>query len=152
MKPRRADEREPRSERVAGEIGAAISRVRRLLWSKADQRLSVHGGSMLTWTVLDNLERYGPRSQSEIALAIAQHPTGLSRLLDELELAAFVSRSRDKADRRRVLVQITRRGRTRLTAGRSAVIAAVEEGLGPLDQRERAVLSGLLAKLLLPAT
>jgi len=103
---------------------------------------------MLVFSVLNHLERLGPCSQNELAQAIAQHPTGLSRLLEELDADGLVTRQRDPADRRRVRVDATRRGRALLAGGRPAVTAAVEQALHPLLPAERESLRALLRKLL----
>lgn len=129
------------------EIGRGIMRVRRQILTEGSRRLEERGEQLLPWQVLNFLDRCGPSSQAELALGTGQHPTGLSRLLDELEKAGHVRRKRDTADRRRVVVGPTAAGLVRLRHGRPAMHAAVEQVLAPLDARGRKALRDLLTRL-----
>jgi MarR family transcriptional regulator, lower aerobic nicotinate degradation pathway regulator len=129
------------------ELGRLLSRARRALWSGSARRLEARGESVLAWQLLNQLQRWGPATQREIAERAAQHPTGVSRLLDELERGGYVRRHRDPADRRKVRVQITPPGIARLEQSRPQVTAAVDEVLGPLTLAERQALRSLLGKI-----
>jgi len=129
------------------EVGRLLFRVRRALWTAAAGRLEARGESVLAWQLLNQLQRGGPGTQREIAERTAQHPTGVSRLLDELERGRYVRRSRDSADRRKVRVEITPRGIARLEQSRPQVLAAVDQVLRPLSLAERDSLRALLEKL-----
>ncbi len=139
-------ERPPAS--LPEEIASGIVRVRRRMIAEADRRLGKRGESVLTWQVLSALERRGPSVQNELAQHIGQHPTGMSRLLEELEQARLVRRARDPSDRRKVVVAPTARGRSFLEQGRPLVDAAVEEVLAPLARAERRTLRDLLWRML----
>lgn len=130
------------------EIASGIVRVRRRMMAEADRRLGERGESVVTWQVLSALQRCGPSAQNELAQHIGQHPTGMSRLLEELEQARLVRRARDRVDRRKILVEPTARGRTFLKQGRPLVDAAVEEVLAPLALAERRTLRDLLWRML----
>ena len=119
---------------LAEEIASGIVRIRRRLVAEADRRLAERGKTVLAFQVLSALQRRGPSAQSELAEDIGQHPTGLSRLLEELEHARLVRRARDRADRRKIVVELTARGRALLAQGRPLVNAAVEEVLAPLGR------------------
>jgi MarR family 2-MHQ and catechol resistance regulon transcriptional repressor len=134
--------------RLAEDVGRAIFRARRLLWSRAAGRLEARGESILAFQMLNQLQRTGPANQGEIALAIGQHPTSVSRLLDELERGGFVRRSRERSDRRRLRVAITPLGGARLAQMRPEVLGAVEEVLHPLGTGERRALAALLEKVI----
>lgn len=123
-------------------------RVRKRMIAEADRRLGERGETVVTWQVLSALQRCGPSAQNELAQHIGQHPTGMSRLLEELEQARLVRRARDRTDRRKMLVEPTARGRTFLEVGRPLVDAAVEEVLAPLDRAERRTLRDLLWRVL----
>src|SRR6266436_1600073 len=129
------------------ELGRLVFGARRALWSAAAGRLEARGESVLAWQLLNQLQRCGPGTQREIADRAAQHPTGVSRLLEELERGGHVRRSRDRTDRRKVRVQITPLGSARLEESRPEVLAAVDEVLRPLDPAEREALRTLLDKL-----
>lgn len=129
------------------ELGRLLSRARRALWSGAARRLEARGESVLAWQLLNQLQRSGPVTQREIAERAAQHPTGVSRLLEELERGGYVRRHRDRSDRRKVRVEITSSGTARLEQSRPEVMTAVDEVLGPLTVAERQVLRSLLDKI-----
>ncbi len=133
---------------TTAEIASGIVRVRRRMIAEADRRLGKRGESVLTWQVLSALERRGPSVQNELAQHIGQHPTGMSRLLEELEQARLVRRTRDPSDRRKVVVAPTARGRSFLEQGRPLVDAAVEEVLAPLARAGRRTLRDLLWRML----
>jgi DNA-binding MarR family transcriptional regulator len=134
--------------RLAEDVGRAVFRVRRLLWSRAAGRLESRGESILAFQMLNQLQRTGPANQGEIGAAIGQHPTSASRLLDELERGGFVRRSRERSDRRRLRVAITPSGAARLAQMRPEVLGAVEEVLRPLAAGERRALAALLEKVI----
>ena len=77
---------------------------------------------------------------SELAFAADLSPAGATELLDELEVAGLVRRTRSATDRRVVLTSLTDRGR-----------ALVEERRASFEPRFRAALSGFSEKELLTA-
>ena len=133
---------------VREEIGRSLNRVRRLLLKEAGLRLLQRGEPLLTFQVLNHLGRCGPGTQSELAAGTGQHPTGMSRLLDELENAELVRRTRDPQDRRKIRVAVTAAGRARLRKGGPAVQDAIEAVLAPLGAKDRRLLRDLLRRLL----
>ena len=133
---------------LSEEIASGIVRVRRRLVAEADRRLAQRGESVLAFQVLSAVIRNGPMAQHELAQHIGQHPTGMSRLLDDLEQARLVRRARDRSDRRKILVDATARGRASVEHGRPLVDAAVEEVLAPLGREERRTLRDLLWRML----
>ncbi|HMC35819.1 MAG TPA: MarR family transcriptional regulator [Myxococcales bacterium] len=144
----RAGAPQPRGARwLNEEVGRLLFRARRALWSAAAGRLEAHGESVLAWQLLNQLQRCGPGTQREIAERAAQHPTGVSRLLEDLERGGYVRRSRDPADRRKVRVEITALGIARLEDSRPEVLTAVDQVLRPLSLAERDALRALLDKL-----
>ena len=133
---------------LSEEIASGIARVRRRLIAEADRRLSERGETVLAFQVLSALQRRGRAAQNELAEHIGQHPTGVSRLLEELEQAGLVRRARDRSDRRRIQAEPTERGRAFLEHGRPLVDAAIEEVLAPLARAERRTLRDLLWRML----
>jgi len=133
---------------LSEEIASGIARVRRRLIAEADRRLSERGETVLAFQVLSALQHRGRAAQNELAEHIGQHPTGVSRLLEELEQAGLVRRARDRSDRRKILVEPTARGRAFLEHGRPLVDAAIEEVLAPLARAERRTLRDLLWRML----
>jgi DNA-binding MarR family transcriptional regulator len=136
-----------RSQSLTEELGMLIAQTRRRVWTTASRRLEEAGDSYLAWLLLAHIRRSGKLTQSEIATLTAQHPAGVSRLLDELEREGCVSRRRDPGDRRRVYVVISPRGKRRVEARLPDVIQAVDLALGPLSESERRRLRDLLRKV-----
>ena len=134
---------------LAEELGMLIAKARRMVWTNAGRRLDGAGESMLTWQVLALLVRAGKRNQTEVAIALGQHPAGVSRLLDDLEEHGLVARARDAHDRRRVYVDVTAHGRRRYQAMLPEVVLGVEQALDPLSEAERRALRDLLRKIVL---
>jgi DNA-binding MarR family transcriptional regulator len=124
-----------------------IFKVRKLVFAAAARRLDDAGESMLAWQVLAVLIRGGKRTQTEVGVALAQHPAGVSRLLDDLEKQGYVARSRDSVDRRRVLVEATPLGQRRFRSILPEVMRGVDQALDPLTDAERRVLRDLLRKV-----
>src|SRR6266480_5658817 len=93
--------------------------------------------------VLDEL-RQGPMSQQALADRVGVDPTKLVGLLNDLEGRHLVLRRRDPVDRRRHIVENSRKGEAQVDAALGAAAAAEDELLGALDSEQRAQLRELL--------
>jgi DNA-binding MarR family transcriptional regulator len=129
-------------------VGSLLARSRRLVFQKARRRLEDLGESIFVWRLLAYLADEGPASQTELADAVAQHPASISRLLDDVERDGLVHRSRDDADRRRVVVELTPKGKQKYLDLYEEAMSVVEEALQPLDAHEQEQLAGLLEKMI----
>jgi DNA-binding MarR family transcriptional regulator len=136
-----------RTGSLTQDLGMLIAQTRRRVYKNASRRLEEAGESYLLWKILAHLAREGQLTQSELAMLTAQHPAGVSRLLDELEKQGYVSRRRDPVDRRRVHVLLSARGMRRFEARLPDVIEAVDQALRPLSESERRLLRDLLRKV-----
>lgn len=65
-------------------------------------------------SVLGRLDREGPLTASDLAVAERVRPQSMAQTVSELEAAGLIGRRPDKDDRRRVLIDLTARGRERL--------------------------------------
>ena len=96
--------------------------------------------------ILQCVRAWGPISQRELSDVIGIDPGDIVSIVDVLELAGFVTRTRDADDGRRRNLTLTPEGGA-ATAQLDAIAAEVlEVVLAPLSKRERAVLERLLAK------
>jgi DNA-binding MarR family transcriptional regulator len=102
--------------------------------------------------VLLTLRRQGPpysASPSYLADALGLTRGALSARLAAIEQAGLISRTTDKADRRRVHVQLTAAGHAALEEHARAEEQGESSLLAPLTEDEKQVLAGLLRKLVL---
>lgn len=129
------------------EVAQLIVRARRSVWHSAARRLTDVGESMLLWQVVSHLSRAGECNQRELADAIAQHPAGVSRVLEELEERGFAVRQRDPKDRRAHVVALTAAGRRFREKLAPAVECGMQEALAGLSSAELRTLKQLLSKI-----
>jgi DNA-binding MarR family transcriptional regulator len=140
------------SRSLVEELGMLIGRTRRIVWTNAARQLEASGETVLAWQLLSHLVREGKSTQTALAGAVAQHPAGVSRLLDELEKQRYVVRQRDPSDRRRMYVEASARGKRRFQEGLPEIVAAVDQALEPLRESERRLLRDLLRKVAGPVS
>ena len=133
---------------LAEELYRLVGRSRRLLWMSAARSLEARGRSIFTWQVLCYLVRNGATTQRDLAYANAQHPAGISRLLEELESEKLIRRAADPNDRRKLLVEPTAKGRAWLEAETPDVMSAVDIAMRELSRPQREDLRALLERLL----
>jgi MarR family transcriptional regulator, lower aerobic nicotinate degradation pathway regulator len=89
----------------------------------------------------------GAMSQQALGAALDIDASNLVALLNELEADSLISRRRDPDDRRRHVVEISKRG-TKLVGEVESAAAEVEDRFfAALDDDERAALEDLLARV-----
>jgi DNA-binding MarR family transcriptional regulator len=86
--------------------------------------------------------------QQELAEALCMDANNVVLLLNELEDLGYVARLRNPHDRRRHLVEITKRGASALRGAERAQETIEDEVLQALDPDERATLWKLLTRAL----
>jgi DNA-binding MarR family transcriptional regulator len=128
---------------TSGEIGSMVllTRLSRLVYKAASEdALGMKLKAYVTLTTLRN----GPMPQQELCISMHLDPNNCVLLLNEMEAAGHVRRSRDPADRRRHIVEITGEGRRALARADEALNEVEGQVLGNLSADERATLRGLL--------
>lgn len=110
-------------------------------------RLGQRGLRLWHLAVLAALDDFGPQSQRDVGARFGIHASDMTKVVDELAERDLVSRERDPADRRRVVVALTGAGRTTLVTLRDDAAAVQDEVLAPLTAQERDVLHGLLLRV-----
>ena len=129
---------------LASDLRVVLGQLMRRL--RAEHRFPLSHG-----TVLGRLDRDGPQSVSELAVAERVRPQSMAQTVGDLEADGLVTRRPDPDDRRRALVELTTQGRATLLADRAQregwLARAISEELSPadLDVLESAV--GLLRLL-----
>jgi DNA-binding MarR family transcriptional regulator len=97
--------------RLASDLRPVLGQLVRRL--RAEHRFPLSQGS-----VLGRLDREGPRSTSDLAVAERVRPQSMAQTLTDLEGDGLIGRRPDPDDRRRVLIELTDAGREALRADR----------------------------------
>ena len=108
-------------------------------------RLAALGLRMWHMAVLAALADFGPHAQRELSHRLNVDPSDMAKVIDQL--ADHVERTRDTADRRRVVVSLTASGRELLTRLLRETAAVDDTLLAGLTLAERDQLHGLLLKV-----
>lgn len=96
-------------------------------------------------TVLTMLEDQGPVTQKDIRQQLGVKPGSASELISKLEAKECLVRSRDEADRRKVVLTLTEKGRRIARFHRARPAQTLLSGL---TEQEQKTLTQLLCKLL----
>jgi DNA-binding MarR family transcriptional regulator len=97
--------------------------------------------------VLKQLQAIGSCSQGELADALGIDYSNLASVTGELYRRGLIERSRDEADRRRYVVELTVEGRQLLADADTAIGAGEEDMLAALGEAEREQLWELLRRM-----
>lgn len=132
-------EQVPMSTLLAGLGRDATARVRRAIRPL--------GLGAQQYLVLDQLQALGQASQAELADALGIDRSNLAAIAAELADRKLVARARDAGDRRRYVLRLTRTGERLLRRTDSAIAAAEDDLLAPLEPEQRRQLYRLLRQL-----
>lgn len=130
---------------------ARILRAARLVELELDEVFSRFGMSRGEFDVLASLRRAGTpyrRNPSDLSASLLLSTGAMTNRIDRLERAGLVRRLPDPADRRGILVELTRRGRGVVDRTLTSHVANEERILARLSGNERRALANLLRKLL----
>src|SRR3954452_9662911 len=103
-----------------------------------------HNLSPRQFHLLGLLHDHGPIGQRDLATLMDIDRSSLVLLLNTLESDGYISRARDKDDRRRHVVSLTRRGKKQLDRAAQAQRDVEDELFAILTTRERDQLRELL--------
>jgi DNA-binding MarR family transcriptional regulator len=96
---------------------------------------------------LMELRDRGELTQQSLCGLLHLDPTNLVAILNELEQRGYATRRRDPEDRRRHLVEISKRGLAVLQKASAAMDGVEDELLDGLDRTQRKQLEGLLTSI-----
>jgi DNA-binding MarR family transcriptional regulator len=111
-----------------------------------------YGINRTDWDVLASLRRIGRpyhRSPTELYRALMRTSGGITHIVDRLADDGLVERIPDPADRRGLLVRLTRKGRALVDRAGPTHRDTERRMLAPLTKYEQAELARLLRKLLI---
>src|ERR1700716_748631 len=95
---------------------------------------------------LQLLSEQGPASQQGLADALSLDPSNVVGLLNELEERGLITRRRDRADRRRHIVELSTLGEDELALAYARLSDVEDDLLSALSTGERATLYELLVR------
>jgi DNA-binding MarR family transcriptional regulator len=124
-----------------------IARVARVVRQRFEQVLTPLGLRQRHVVALSYLRGHGPTAQQQLADRLHMDASSMVCLLNELEENELVVRHRDRTDRRRGIVELSRQGESALRDVDQALQVVEEEVLTQLESSERGTLRRLLAKL-----
>jgi DNA-binding MarR family transcriptional regulator len=133
----------------AQEAVIALLRTASVVSRRYARLVEPHGLSLAQYNVLRILRGAGTDGLPTLAIRDRMIDEGstVTRLLDKLEQAGFVSRDRSRPDRRQVLCRITTSGEALLAALDPAMDRADTESMAVLDDAQMAHLIELLASV-----
>lgn len=153
LAPRRVDRRQfasefPSGDATATECAQNLIRTARLFMDADLRGLRRHGLSIPARILLATLDgAAGQLTQSAIGERLLITGASVTSLVDTLERRGLVTRTRDRTDRRVVLVELTAEGRAAVDAFLPEVTALHAAEFSVLDEAEREQLVVLLAKV-----
>lgn len=126
-----------------------LTRINRLLQNHADHNMPADALSPPQVWFLKRLHDAGaPQPVSFCADGVISSRSNATQMVDRLQSEGLVSRVRNPADRRSVLVELTESGRQRLRAGHDFLESMAIDLLAPLTPAERDEVIAVLEKIL----
>lgn len=99
------------------------------------------------WAALSRLLQMGPLSQNLLGRETGMDAATIKGVVDRLVRDGLLETAPDPTDRRRLVVDLTAKGRQFCRNGMEAAKQVSQDTLEPLTQEERAQLLSLLARL-----
>ena len=128
----------------------SLVRTHAQLWEQVEAQMREdHGLTMARYDVLANLANAGGRlGLSDLASSILLSQSGLSKLLDRMELSGLVHRDPDPRDARAAFATLTPRGRSMARQARQGHHDFLQHVFGDaLDDRDLADLARVMSRI-----
>jgi DNA-binding MarR family transcriptional regulator len=129
-----------------------IQALAKILGDQVAERLQEFGLQWWQYDVMSSLRRQGKpyrMAATELAEASMLTSGAMTNRIDRLEQQGLVRRLRDRADRRRVLIELTDQGLERVEGATKARFEIASTALAHMDRKSRRQLSDLLRLLVL---
>ena len=129
-------------------IGLELARAARTVSRAFDDALAEAGGSLPVWLVLLNLKTQQVSSQRDLAKAVGVREATLTHHLNAMDTQGLVTRTRDPANRRTHIVELTPAGEAAFLRLRDAATAfdrRLRDGLTDTDLAGLTILLDRLA-------
>src|SRR5436305_2463799 len=118
-----------------------ITRLARAMRRQFERAVAPLGLRARHLVALTHLKDHGPSAQQTLIEALGLDASNLVALLNELEDAGLIVRSRDRSDRRRGIIELSAEGERLLLEVDRALEAVDDEILAALSAEERTTLS-----------
>jgi MarR family transcriptional regulator, transcriptional regulator for hemolysin len=128
-------------------IGLRLSQAARTVGRAFDAALDEAGGSLPTWLILLNLKIRKPSNQRELAEAVGIREATLTHHLNALDARGLITRTRDAANRRIHVVELTEAGEATFTRLQQAAVAFDARLRAGLSESDLDLLGDLLGRL-----
>ncbi|HEV3124612.1 MAG TPA: MarR family transcriptional regulator [Candidatus Dormibacteraeota bacterium] len=132
--------------RAGGASSLLIAQLARGTRRLIEQALAPTGLRPRELLALEHLRERGPSAQQTLVELIGVDATNLVAVLNGLEDAGLIERRRDRADRRRAIIELSDLGEQLLADLDRALDQVDDEILAPLTPAERATLNALLSQ------
>jgi DNA-binding MarR family transcriptional regulator len=133
---------------AGGEIGDRL-RLVAVLTRRLEQRMGEHLGVNLTdLSAMEHLISDGPLTPSDLASRLEVSTAAGTHIVDRLERAGHVSRERDAADRRKVLVVPVEASVARVIQQLGPVLESLDAVVAGLSEADRAVVERFLGQVI----
>lgn len=106
-----------------------------------------YGLSPAAWRVMAHVGELQPVTAKQVGQRAAIDSVNLSRALGQLDALGYIERRIDTADRRRIILQLTRAGQAVYDAVAPLTVAAERRLLAALSAREQATLRELTRRV-----
>jgi DNA-binding MarR family transcriptional regulator len=137
----------PATDALALDVHRALLDLVRVYQFRDRDRVCCYDVSVSQSHALDRLRRLGPLTLNEFAESLFIEKSTASRLVDGLEAKGYASRARNEADRRTLVIRITRSGERLAARIEEDMIRAEAALLEGFSADEQGVVARLLAKL-----
>jgi DNA-binding MarR family transcriptional regulator len=137
---------------LADQIGYLLSKAHLRVHNRANDALEPLGLTVKHYGLLTLLVHEGPVSQGRLGEVMKIDRTTMVALIDDLERAGHVDRTRNPEDRRAYALAATATGKRVQHRAATLMKRVYDETLGPLSARERRELRRMLIAVIEGAT
>lgn len=135
-------------ESLRGRLSYLLGTLHRRALDLETEALTPLGIGVKQQAALDVLVDEGSMTQQRLGLRLGIDRTTIVAVVDGLQDAGLIERTRDPADRRAHLIVVTEPGKAARHRGRHLVRQAERDLLDALTDEERGAVTGLLARAL----
>jgi MarR family transcriptional regulator, transcriptional regulator for hemolysin len=128
-------------------IGLRLSQTSRVVERAFDEALAEVDGTLPVWLILLNLKIRRPGNQRELAEAVGVREATLTHHLNAMDARGLITRTRDAANRRVQVVELTEAGEAAFVRLRGTALAFDAKLRAGLAEADLATLSTLLGQL-----